>query len=89
MSCMWRELCYVTYCTAHTDRPYMHWQVVRAPNKGCQCFLEYHNSSHYGLYRDDSKLFGIAKKWCEPTAEQVCKNHHHIISLKEEYKPNI
>ena len=77
----------VACCTACTDRPYMHWQVVRGPNKGRQCFLEYHNSSHFGLCRDDSKLFGIAKnKWCEPTAEQLRKNRRHMISLQEEYE---
>ena len=77
----------IAYCTACKDKPYMHWQVVRGPNKGRQCFLEYHNTSHYGLCRDDSKMFGIAKKsWCEPTAAQVRENRRHIHSLQEEYE---
>ena len=71
-------------CMACKNKPYMHWQVVRGPHKGRQCFLEYHNTSHYGLCRDNSKLFGKAKKmWCDPTAAQVCENRRHLLNLEK------
>ena len=78
------ETC-ITRCTACIGQPYMHYQVVRGPCKGKQCFLQYHSSSFFGLAGNDSMLFARSRSaWVPPTESQIRRNRLHIESIKDE-----
>ena len=65
-----------TRCDMCPGRPWMHCHVAKGPNKGCQCFFQYHSRSHFGLTRNDQQeLFGCSKSsWKPPTDSEVRSN---------------
>ena len=78
------ETC-IARCAACIGQPYMHYQVVRGPCKGKQCFLQYHSSSFFGLARNDSMLFSRSRSaWVPPNESQIRRNRLHIESIKDE-----
>ena len=82
------EVC-IAQCAACPGKPYMHYQVVRGKCKGKPCFLDYHNSSKFGLLRNDNMLFGQSRtKWKPPSASQLRENRRIITSLEVGYCMN-
>ena len=79
------EVC-IARCAACPGKPYMHYQVVRGKCKGKPCFFNYHNSSKFGLLRNDRMLFGQSRtNWKPPSASQLRENRRIITALEKGY----
>jgi hypothetical protein len=57
---------------------------LHGPNKGKACFVDYHNTTCFGLAREDMALVGKKKsKWQRPSETKKRANVKHILKLEQ------
>ena len=82
------EIC-ISRCTVCPGKPCMYYQVSRGKCKSKQCFLDYHNSSKFGLVRNDCMIFGQSRTHWKPVSDsQIRENMRLIQSLEKGYCMN-
>ena len=62
------EIC-IAWCTACRGKSYMHYQVAREKCKSRQCFLHHHNSSNFGLLRNDCTIIDQSRTDWKPPSD--------------------
>jgi hypothetical protein len=86
--CKWCGANSYTYCGI--CKKFLHFFPSRGPNKGKACFVDHHNTTCFGLAREDMALLGKKKsEWKRPSEAKKRANAIHIQKLEHKMEEEI